>query len=251
MTEPNGIVALHGFTGRGSDFAPLQALCPESGHWCSPDLPGHGPSPSGDCGPQAAIDCINRAAGEYPHCRILLGYSMGGRAALLHALSRPDRWDGLVLIGTNPGISNPVQRSNRAKEDAILAQRIQCDGLDAFLRHWQEQPLIASQSAIDPEWRAGMQAARMKHSACGLAQSLRQFGQGSIPDLWPELSTIRCPVLLLTGALDQKYTAIAEKMLPLLPAAIHRILPAAGHMAHIESPGAAADAIRTFLREFA
>ena len=94
-----------------------------------------------------------------------------------------------------------------------------------------------------------MQAARKEHTASGLAQSLRHFGQGSIPDLWPKLETLQCPVLLITGDKDHKYTTIAEKMLPLLPYGLHHRIQNAGHMAHIEALDAASEKIRIFLRK--
>jgi 2-succinyl-6-hydroxy-2,4-cyclohexadiene-1-carboxylate synthase len=251
LPKKNGIVALHGFTGRGSDFAPLQALTAGSVDWLCPDLPGHGPDPQMDAGPEATIEGIHQVAEDNPTHRILLGYSMGGRAALHHALSNPDYWEALILIGANPGIYDPLERSQRREEDAILAKRIEADGIEAFMAHWQEQPIIASQSAIKPQWRTAMQEARKEHSAIGLANSLRQFGQGSIPNLWPKLRALHCPVLLITGGEDYKYTTISEKMLPLLPNGVHQILEKAGHMAHIEAPEAATTAIEDFLQTVA
>ena len=244
-------MALHGFTGRGSDFAPLQAIAAESIDWLCPDLPGHGPDPLVDASPQATIQYISRVAQENPSHRILLGYSMGGRAALHHAVSQPDYWDALILIGANPGISDPTERMHREKDDAVLSQQIEEDGIEAFMARWQEQPIIASQSTIKPQWRTAMQEARKEHSANGLAQSLRQFGQGSIPDLWPKLGTLKCPVLLITGEQDAKYTAIAKKMLPLLRNGDHQVLEDAGHMAHIEAPEVATITIRKFLQQVA
>lgn len=251
LIKQKGIVALHGFTGRGSDFAPLQALCAEYSDWTCPDLPGHGPHPLTDANPQATIEQIDRVAEENPNHRILLGYSMGGRAALHHAVSQPDYWDALILIGTNPGISDPTERMGRERDDATLSQQIEEEGIEAFMARWQEQPIIASQSTIKPQWRTAMQEARSEHSAYGLAQSLRQFGQGSIPDLWPKLSTLHCPILLITGEQDEKYTAIAKKMLPLLPNGLHHTLSKSGHMAHIEAPEVAAVTIGKFLQQVA
>lgn len=38
---------------------------------------------------------------------ILLGYSMGGRLALLMATKMPSLWAGLILIGSSAGINDP------------------------------------------------------------------------------------------------------------------------------------------------
>ena len=42
------------------------------------------------------------------------------------------------------------------------------------------------------------------------------------------------PVLLLAGALDRKYVALAEQMAPLIPQATVNIIPNAGHNIHLE-----------------
>ena len=39
---------------------------------------------------------------------VLVGYSMGGRLGLHAALRDPDRYGGLVLIGTSAGIEDPA-----------------------------------------------------------------------------------------------------------------------------------------------
>lgn len=250
MTDSNGIFALHGFTGRGADFAALAAdLCPGTGNWQSPDLPGHGPDALTDCSPRATLECIDAVAAQHPQSRTLLGYSMGGRAALLHLLAHPERWDHLILISTNPGISDPTARNMRIKEDAVLADRIETFGVDAFMKHWQEQPLIASQENIQTPWRDAMLTARREHQATGLAASLRQFGQGCFPNLWPELHKVSCPVLLLSGSLDRKYTTIAEQMKAALPFSKHQVLDGAGHMAHLEAPEQATRIILQFLEK--
>ena len=242
------ILALHGFTGCGADFAPLAQQV--SGDWHCPELPGHGFEPQLDCSPQGTVDCINELITHHQPPvttqKILLGYSMGARASLLHAAYHPGVWDALILISANPGIEDETERTNRRIADAELADSIERLGMQAFLEFWQETPLIRSQKHITGNLRASMQANRLKNTSIGLAKSLRQFGQGDAPNLWPELGKLTVPALLITGEKDTKYTNIAQRMQAVLPHASHVTIPNASHMPHLEQSDLVIKAIHTF-----
>lgn len=250
--EPK-ILALHGFTGVGTDFAPFARLC--TGTWHAPNLPGHGPEPPLDCTPEATINNIDSQASGLrsqvsvlrPPPPVLLGYSMGARAALLHACAYPDAWEALILISPSPGIEDPATRAERRRVDDKLARRIENEGVDAFIDFWLSTPMIRSQKKICADWRETMQTRRREHSAKGLASSLRQFGQGSCPNLWQDLDKLTMPVLLLTGAEDVKYTRIAQGMAERLPQASTHHIDGAGHMPHLEAPEKSAALINSFL----
>jgi pimeloyl-ACP methyl ester carboxylesterase len=141
--------------------------------------------------------------------KILLGYSMGARAALLHAIANPTHWDALILISANPGIESAAERSARAASDTGLAQRIIRDGVPAFLEFWQQTPIIRSQQHIRADWRASMQQYRLQHTAAGLATSVERA--------LPQTQWIK--------------------------------IPDAGHMPHLEAPEATATAIRRFVHQ--
>ena len=245
------ILALHGFTGLGEDFAPFAALCGRT--WQIPNLPGHGPSPQLDCTPDATVEFIeaerSKFNAQHSTPNILLGYSMGARAALQLACKNPEAWDALILISPNPGIENEAERAERRAVDEKLAQRIERDGVDAFIDFWQSTPMIRSQKNIRAHWRANMQANREQHTAQGLATSLRQFGQGNCPNLWPKLSKLTLPTLLITGTEDIKYTSIAQQMFRSLPCAALEMLGNVGHMPHLENSQFCADVINKFLSD--
>ena len=245
------ILALHGFTGCGADFAPLAQTI--GGEWHCPELPGHGPESLLDCSPKGTLDCINKALTHHQLAvttqKILLGYSMGARAALLHATHHPDVWDALILIGGNPGVENEINRSDRRIADAKLADSIERLGVKTFLEFWQETPLIRSQKEIPTNHRAFMQANRLENTSVGLAKSLRQFGQGSAPNLWPEIGKLAMPALLITGEKDTKYTNIAQRMHKVLPNASHVSILNTSHMPHLEQSDSVEKAIKAFIAE--
>jgi pimeloyl-ACP methyl ester carboxylesterase len=82
----------------------------------------------------------------------------------------------------------------------------------------------------------------------GLAASLRGCGQGAFPSLWKKLPELRLPTLLVAGVQDQVYAAMAEKIRARCPRAEVLLVPAAGHMAHLENLPAFAAGLRNFLR---
>lgn len=246
MNSALNILALHGFTGCGEDFKALAQTC--GGQWHCPDLPGHKSQSTRACSPAATLHDLQETAAALPRPKVLLGYSMGARAALQLALAQPEAWQALILISGNPGIECEQQRSQRAQADAELAEQIERDGLTAFLSDWQNQPLIRSQANIPAPVRDALLANRQQHSAHGLARSLRQFGQGSCPNLWPQLKDIRIPMLCLTGAADSKYHQIAQRITTAAPQAQHISIPAAGHMPQLEALEPSARAIRDFLK---
>lgn len=150
------ILALHGFTGRGSDFAPFAQLV--GGDWYCPDLPGHGPAPQLDCSPEATVQFVHKQLTTHHSQlstapKVLLGYSMGARAALQHAVTHPHAWNALILISPNPGIESESGRAERRKVDSKLAERIEQDGVSPFIDFWQSTPMIRSQKSIQAGWR--------------------------------------------------------------------------------------------------
>lgn len=222
--------------------------------WSCPDLPGHGTASKLACKHGQVLEFIEQHATALELTakdsrKILLGYSMGGRAALLHACQFPEKWSALVLISSNPGIEDEAERKARRKTDEALATQIIKDGVTAFVEKWQEQPLIRSQKNINADWHTAMHYTRRQHQAQGLAASLAEFGQGNCPNLWPQLEVLKMPVLLVSGSEDEKYTAIASRMHEIIPNSKHVAVADAGHMPHLERPKQTAKALRLFIRD--
>ncbi len=62
------------------------------------------------------------------------------------------------------------------------------------------------------ELQESLRARRQSCTVEGLVGALDCLGLGVQPDYWPELQRQRLPTLLLTGALDDKFTQIARRM---------------------------------------
>jgi 2-succinyl-6-hydroxy-2,4-cyclohexadiene-1-carboxylate synthase len=179
-----------------------------------------------------------------PH---LLGYSMGGRVALALATAHPERFASVVLIGAHAGIADPTARHQRVADDEALADRIEREGVPAFVDYWTDLPLFAGQKRLDAECQARHREQRLDNRARGLANSLRGMGAGAQPRLQPALPALQCPVLLAVGERDVKFRALAEDLAARLPDARIAVVPGVGHAAHVEDPAGFLRIARRFL----
>lgn len=250
------LVLLHGFTGSGETWAPLRAPLGAAHATIAIDLPGHGrssaPGEPARYGLARLAADLARALDALAVDRVaLLGYSMGGRAALRFALHHPDRVAALVLESTSPGIADPARRAERLASDAELADVIERDGIRAFVERWEKLPMWESQRALPAATRARLRAQREANSPSGLANSLRGAGAGVDEPVLDRLSTLDVPTLLVAGALDTPYAALGRAMAQALPAAQLTVVPEAGHAVHLEQPEAFVGAVTAFLREVA
>lgn len=248
------LLLLHGFTGSAATWEPLLPALQARFHTVAPDLIGHGRSDAPADPARYAMDrCVADLVALLDALDIaraaVLGYSMGGRTALHLALAAPERVSALVLEGASPGIADPAERAARVASDAALADRIEREGLHAFVDAWERLPLFASQQRLPEETRARLRAQRLSHTPRGLANSLRGMGAGAMPPVHDRLSEIAVPVLLIAGELDGKYVEISRAMAGTLPQARITIIPDAGHAPHLEQPEAFTQAVLRFLVE--
>lgn len=245
------VFLLHGFTGSSATWAPhLAAL--KAFTTVRIDFLGHGrsdaPADVQRYGMEACVDdvlAIHKQLG-FGRCAFV-GYSMGGRVAMRVALQAPECLWALVLESASPGIADPVERQTRVAQDTKLAARIRHEGVAAFANYWQALPLFASQSRLPEATRQALRIQRSQHTADGLANSLQGLGAGMQEPVLQRLRHLRLPVLLLAGALDDKYCGLANGMATLLPCSRVHVVPDAGHAVHLEQPVVFDAAVSDFL----
>ena len=248
------LVLLHGFTGSAMSWGPIAEMLAARFTVFAVDIVGHGASSKPDTLDRYAIERAARDVGtavaSFGFRRgSWLGYSMGGRLALFIAAAMPGAVERLVLIGASPGLADAEQREARRVADEALADRIEREGVEAFVDYWESLPLFASQARLPTGMRRAIRRGRLANDAHGLANSLRGMGTGAQPALHDQLSGIEAPSLLLAGSLDTKFAAIAEEVAAAMPDARARSVPAAGHAAHIEKPAYCVRTIMAFLKE--
>ena len=252
------LLLLHGFTGCTTSWDPVRATVAKKYRTIAVDLPGHGRTDSPD---DVARYRLDRFAADLTGIldqlgigrTAVLGYSLGGRAALRLALRHPSRVAALVLESTSGGITKDAERAARLVSDAELADSIERDGIAAFVDRWERLPLWASQASLPAEVRERLRAQRLVNDPTGLANSLRGAGAAVDPPIHDRLPNMGVPAFLITGELDQKYVSLATRMTAelrlLLPSwrSKHVALEGAGHLVHLEQPDAFSAAVVGFL----
>jgi len=246
------VLLLHGFTGSTATMAGIGGPLAESRRVVSVDLPGHGRSGPADEPHQygfdhtvdAVADVLSRLDAHPAH---VVGYSMGGRIALGLAVRHPGAVASLVLVGASPGLADPIERSARRRSDDELAEDLLERGLEWFVDHWMASPLFASQERLGRDALADARNQRLANDPEGLAGSLRGAGTGAQSSHWHDLSDVQAPTLLLVGAEDPRFRAIALRMGAGLPRSTMEVVPDAGHAAHLENPGHVVASVREFL----
>lgn len=247
------LVLLHGFTGSAAGWRDCIAEFSKYYRVIAIDLPGHGLT---DAPGNVERYRMERVAADLAALLDLLcatpvhwlGYSMGGRLALYIAVHYPDLARSLILESASPGLGDKAERQTRRDQDEALADRIETEGLLAFVTAWEDLPLFATQKRLPSNVRAALRAQRLSNSRRGLAGSLRGMGTGAQPSLWGRLGAIDRPVLLLAGALDDKFVAVNTQMAASIRGAQLQIIPDAGHAVHLERPEVFDAAVLDFLK---
>lgn len=241
-SETDGIgprlVFVHGFTQTARCWGPLAAELATDHEVVRVDAPGHGGSTDVRADLAATAEHL---AGLGP--ATFLGYSMGGRMCLELALRHPEAVEALVLVSATAGIDDGDERATRRASDEDLARRIEAEGVDVFLDHWLSLPLF---TGLPTEGR--FDAERRSNTAAGLAASLRLAGTGTQAPSWARLATLTMPVLVMAGADDDKFTALAHRLADAIgDNAALVVVPDAGHTTHLEAPDAFVAALRPWL----
>lgn len=232
------VAFVHGFTQTRESWTPLLNKLSDAFQYVTIDAPGHGESSllTGDL--LQTADQLVATAGPAVYC----GYSMGARMCLHAALIHPEAVTGLVLISGTAGIDDESERRKRHQSDQQLAQHILDIGVDQFIDEWLAQPMFST-VPIDADDRV----LRKFNTASGLANSMITAGTGSQLPLWDRLGELRMPVLIIAGANDAKFVAIAKRMHRLITLSQLEIVTNAGHTVHYEQPAVVASLLEKWL----
>lgn len=223
--EKSTIWCLHGAVGSAADWLPFRETWERAGYAVrAVDLWRFL-----DCCPRSLADtatALNAEVASNEGENLLVGYSMGGRIGLHALLAENSPWNAAVIIGAHPGLESERERIERRQKDADWSVKCHRGEWQMFLQEWQAQPVLQGAGDGVVEWcdRAPLHLRRKE-----IARSFLEWSLGAQESLWPRLGEIGVPVLWLTGALDGKFTELAERACGLLPRAQRRVTAAAGH----------------------
>ena len=135
------------------------------------DLPGHGGSAEISVdGFDDVTDLLRKTLVSYNILNYwLVGYSLGGRVAMMAACQGMPGLCGVIVEGGHPGLQSAEQRAERQRSDRRWAQRFRTEPLTAVFADWYQQPVFAS---LNDEQRQELVALRSNNNGATLAAML-------------------------------------------------------------------------------
>jgi len=238
------LMIVHGLFGSARNWGAIAKRMSDRGLVIVPDMRNHGESawqPSHRY-PELAADLADVIAAQGGGPVDLVGHSMGGKAAMALALTRPGLIRRLIIADIAPvayghtqiplidamrglDLSGPPTRSDA---DRRLAAKVQDAGVRAFLL--QSLDL----KATPPRWRLNLEV---------LAAEMAQITG------WPDLpGQFDGPALFLSGA-NSDYVGPEQRpaIRAAFPAARFAKIPGAGHWLHAEKPREFEATLRAYL----
>lgn len=241
------LLLLHGMWCNRRMFDPMAPELAQGGPVLTPDLRGHGESSQvrGWDLEDLAHDMVELLnALRFPAADVV-GFSLGGMAALQLALRWPERVRRLVLVSTTGSAEGPVRQAELRVLSGVLRR---LDGETRLLDpvpQWVFAPEFRDQH---PEVVSAWLAVVRRMSGESLAQALDVAA--ARPDLGDRLADIPHPALVVVGARDgllppEESRRLAEG----LPGGRLVSLEGTGHALPLERPHELAALVREFVRE--
>lgn len=222
------VVLVHGFTQTRETWTKTVAELNQTHEVIAIDAPNHGESSDISLNLESGAKAIGEVGGRATY----LGYSLGARFCLTLALAEPQNVARLVLVSATAGIEDKQSRLDRIKSDEALATQIEQDGIEKFVDSWLSLPLFKGLSA-----ETNQREMRLKNSTIGLSSSLRLCGAGRQQPTWSRLKELTMPVMVIAGTNDQKYSALAERLVSEIGNNAELVeIKNSGHTPHLEQP---------------
>jgi len=242
---PYTFVFLHGLFGQGRNWTTVaKKLLPLSSLLV--DLPNHGRSEWTDrFSYEDMADSVASFLSELDHPVCLVGHSMGGRVAMMTALTHPESVSRLVIEDTSPtnltmdefltyaramSAIDPTGLTSRTQARGLLAQSVPDERILGFL-------LQNLQPDENGQWHWIL-------NLDVLTRDMPQIGK------WPTINAqYTGPVLWITGE-ESTRTSPQDiwSVKTLFPLARQLRVKSAGHWVHDDAPDVFADALRTFVQ---
>ena len=221
----------------------------------APDLPGHGDSdPLAEFGRHPFANSVPPLLEAFGLTRVaLIGASLGGMTSITFASAHPQMVESIVLIDVGHRLEEEGVRKIigfMQAHDSFASLEDAAAEISAYLPHRKEvRPESLSRNLRqrpDGRWV-------WKHS---LGQRLK--ADGNVGDNWQtilegleaEAASLRCPVLVLRGAMSDVLSgAGAEEVAAVIPNARLETVDKAGHLAAGDNPASTVSLVRGFLNE--
>ena len=175
---------------------------------------------------------------------VVVGFSMGGYAALAMTAHHPERVAGLVLTDTRAGSDTEEGKANRKKLAETVLEKGPAAAVDALLGK------LLSPATAEGRPDIVREAERMMLEASPAAIAAASLGMAERPDRSALLPGIRVPALVIVGE-DDRITPPSEAraMAAAIPGGKLHMIPKAGHLSMLERPDAFNGALHAWLSD--
>ena len=233
----NPKVLLHGFTGSYKSWYDISKKLKD---YILIDIPGHGHSDfldfQNDYNFENFATDINYIFKDLEIHKVnLIGYSLGGRLAIIIAKTYPKLINKLILESSGFGLASEEELDKRFQQDLKLANLIEAD-FSKFLKLWDENPLFTKQKNRNIKIYEKQKIIRSKQKPLQLSKSLKSFSQGKMKSCLKNFTNFDFPVVLICGGEDRKYLTYADLIFDLSKHVNQYIVPKSGHNIHLENP---------------
>jgi len=243
------MVILHGLYGSGANWGQHARRLAADYRVLLPDLRNHGRSPHAEpmTYPAMAQDVLALLDAQGIERTVLIGHSMGGKAAMALALSAPERVRALVVADIAPvdyGPSDEHEGIIAAMRAVPLAECRTRQEVDAALVDGGIDTLMVRQFLLTNLVREG-DAFHWRIPLATLAAALPALGDFPEPD-----GLYIGPTLFVHGGRsDYVRPEYEPSILQWFPQAQIETIDSAGHWLHVEKPDAFAAVLDDFLDE--
>lgn len=168
---------------------------------------------------------------------VLVGYSLGGRLAL-HALERrPEIWDEVFLISTNPGFNDDLssldssseERMQRWMNDAYWAEEFMKAPWDIVTKGWNAQPIFGKTTKeplrLEKDYSRELLSLALTQWSLAQQKNMRSVIRENVGKIhW------------IVGERDKKFVSISESLALDVPGLVVRQMPMASHRVLFDNP---------------
>lgn len=185
---------------------------------------------------EAWTDAFTAKVSAVDDSPLLLGYSMGGRLALMALLAKPAMWRAAVIVSAHPGLTSDAEREARLAKDAQWLAELDTLPWPAFWQKWCAQSNLKGPPRQLPTFHPQMR------------QALLRFSLGNQTNEAHALASLRTRLLWITGEQDAKFTQLANKVCHDHPTFRHVVISDCGHRVPWEQPESFSQQVRHYLQ---
>jgi len=177
----------------------------------------------------------------------VVGFSMGGYAALIFGMRHPGRCLSLTIVGC--GYGSGEDRTKWEADVTQVAERIAAEGMEQAAEFYGRGPTRVQFMDSDPrgweEFFLQLKASSTTGHALTMLGVQRQ--RPSVDALAPQMRQLRVPTLIITGDEDEPCLEPGLLMKRSIPSSALVVMPRCGHTVNLEAPAAFNGHVEAFL----